>query len=75
MNDPIGEPVFDVATEVDLQHGSAEPATGAADPEQPIAVLWIRDPEQRHGWREYYVKKTTPKPAVRPFGFRKAGAK
>lgn len=75
MNEPIGEPLYDVATTVDIRQGSAEPASGTPDPDKPVAVLWVRDPEQRHGWREYYVKRTAPKPAERPFGFRKAGAK
>lgn len=33
------------------------------------AVLWLPDPEQRHGFREYYVRKVAPKPGGRPFGF------
>lgn len=26
------------------------------------AVLWLPDPEQRHGWREYYVLAPSQKP-------------
>jgi len=25
--------------------------------DQYAAVLWVPDPEQRHGWREYYVRQ------------------
>jgi hypothetical protein len=35
------------------------------------AVLWIPDIEQRHGWRELYVKRPQPKPGTRPVGFRR----
>lgn len=35
----------------------------------PIAVLWVPDPEQRHGFREFYIYPD-PKPS-RPVGFRK----
>lgn len=27
------------------------------------AVLWIPDPEQRHGWREFYVRRDPPRPS------------
>lgn len=38
------------------------------------AVLWVPDPEQRKGYREYYVKKPNgDKPAARPLGFRGKG--
>jgi hypothetical protein len=51
-----------------------------AEPEarQTRAVLWVPDPEQRHGWREYYVKAEAPKPASRAalgFGQRKDGGR
>jgi hypothetical protein len=33
---------------------------------QYAAVLWVPDPEQRRGWREYYVKHGEPsKPGAR----------
>ncbi len=53
-------------------HGVTPP-----DEERPemAAVLWVPDPEQRHGWREFYVTKPgAPSAALRPFGFRKPGA-
>lgn len=39
--------------------------------DQYSAVLWVPDPEQRHGWREYYVRKgnNQPKPGARGMGF------
>lgn len=35
------------------------------------AVLWVPDPEQRHWWREYYIRHADPhsKPNARPIGF------
>jgi hypothetical protein len=32
---------------------------------QYAAVLWVPDPEQRHGWREYYVRHG-PQPKPKP---------
>lgn len=49
--------------------GTAEEQT--LDPDRPAAVLWLPDPEQRHGWREYYVKREGPKPGSRRMGYRK----
>lgn len=51
-------------------------AQGASGPDDDTAnlvgPLWVPDPEQRHGWREYYVR-ASPKPGSerRPMGFRK----
>jgi hypothetical protein len=59
--------------ETTLTLGTGDPAQGN-DSEAPIAVLWVPDPEQRHRWREYYVRKPDKK-EDRPFGFRKPGAK
>lgn len=76
MSDPIGEPAYDIADTIAIQQGSAEPASGAPEPaEQPIAVLWVPDIDAPHKWREYHIRKIAAKPAARPFGFRKAGAK
>jgi len=33
------------------------------------AVLWVPDPEQRHWWREYYIRRSDAKPNARPIGF------
>ena len=34
------------------------------------AVLWVPDPEQRHWWREYYIRSDPhSKPNARPIGF------
>jgi hypothetical protein len=68
---PIGEPVFDVEDTLVIEAGNVEELDST--PDRPIAVLWLPDPEQRHGWREYYVAKhAAPKPG-RPLGFRKPG--
>lgn len=40
----------------DVAVGHAE--AGKDDEDHPAAVLWVPDPEQRHGWREFYVKRT-----------------
>lgn len=66
---PPGEPVYDVSQEVVVQPGKTEEFS--SDEDRPACVLWLPDPEQRHGWREYYVKKTTPKPNSAPMGYRK----
>ena len=36
---------------VDLREDAPSSYDGVA------AVLWVPDPEQRHGWREFYVRK------------------
>ena len=47
--------------------GSVSPL-GVGSTEEESAVLWVPDPEQRHGWREQYVY---PDPeAPRLIGFR-----
>jgi len=33
------------------------------------AVLWVPDPEQRRGWREYYVRKGGQPPKPGGWGF------
>lgn len=50
----------------DLGDTSASPETAA--------ILLVPDPEQRRGWREYYVRHAKPnaKPA-NPMGFRPKG--
>lgn len=44
---------------------------GHGESAAPVAVLWVPDPEQRHGWREAYIYPVEkPRP---PVGFRKPG--
>lgn len=53
---------------VTVGHVETRPEDVSSD--HPAAVLWILDPEQRHGWREFYVKR----PVVtsrRTIGFRR----
>lgn len=62
--DWIDEPTFAGGS------ASVVSALPPAQPDHPAAVLWVPDPEQRHGWREFYVAKApTPKPG-RAVGFR-----
>lgn len=63
---PIGEPLWQPEDTVVIEAGKAEEMD--TDPERPVAVLWVIDPEQRHGWREYYVKRQAPKPGARKMG-------
>jgi hypothetical protein len=63
--EPVDEPP------VKLDPGHVE--TGAPVPppsDIPKAILWIPDPEQRHGWREFCVRPqpSAPKPK-RSMGF------
>lgn len=53
--------------------GSASVATEPEHSELTdiAAVLWVPDIEQRHGWREFYVKRPVSKPGARPVGFRR----
>ncbi len=57
--------------------GSLSDMRGPEDaPRPPLrAVLWLPDPEQRHGWREHYVRaKSDPKAAPdRSLGFHQPG--
>jgi hypothetical protein len=38
------------------------------DPDPPVAILWLFDPEQRHFLREHPVYRAGP--PARPLGFR-----
>lgn len=52
--------------------GSVFALSGPDDTPADIAgKLYVPDPEQRNGWREFYVHKTAPqdKPGARPIGF------
>jgi hypothetical protein len=66
---PPGEPVWVPDNTVTHQEGSIEDV--GTEPERAVAVLWLPDPEQRHGWREYYVKKAASKPCARRMGYRR----
>jgi hypothetical protein len=53
-----------------IGQATAESGDAESDASQWAAVLWVPDPEQRRGWREYYVrKKAAEKPGGR-LGFR-----
>ena len=65
---PPGEPVWIIEQTVATEVGKTE-ADDSTD--YPAAVLWEPDPEQRHGWREFYVKKAAPKPNGKGMGFKK----
>lgn len=67
MSTPPGEPVWTPADTVVFEMGKAE---YEEDDELPVAVLWIPDIEQRHGWREFYVKKRQAKPNGKRMGYR-----
>jgi hypothetical protein len=48
-------------------HSIAEPQD---EDVKPAGRLFVPDPEQRHGWREFYVKPApVEKPGTRPLGF------
>jgi len=53
--------------------GNAHAVLGPDDKKPDVAGrLYVPDPEQRHGWREFYVHKAPEqKPGARPLGFRK----
>lgn len=42
----------------------------SSETKYPSAVLWIPDPEQRHGWREFCVYPSPPKQERKPLGWR-----
>jgi hypothetical protein len=63
---PPGEPVWTPEDTVAHEVGKAE---DVSTDERPAAVLWVPDPEQRHGWREYYVKKMKLKPDKKRMGY------
>lgn len=66
---PIGEPLWNPENTIATEVGAVEQVTEDAD--RPVAVLWVPDIEQRHKWREYYVKRQALKPGARPMGYRK----
>lgn len=49
----------------DLADSSASPPTAA--------ILWLPDPEQRRGYREYYVQADKPNERPEPMGFKPNG--
>ena len=54
--------------------GTTEAIPAPSSTDHPAGVLWVPDPEQRYGWREVYVQKSSAKPD-RPCGFQKPGAR
>lgn len=58
----------------DTVPGHAEMLPGGGPGDKPAGVLWVPDPEQRHGWREFYVDKPGSSPE-RGMGFRKPGSR
>jgi hypothetical protein len=65
----FGEPVYDLEETTPLAYGSGDSDMTPDAPERPAGVLWLPDPEQRHGWREHYVWRPAPPIPTRPFGF------
>lgn len=50
--------------------GTAHAIGEGEDKPDPIGRLYVPDPEQRHGWREYYIRPAPQeKPGRRPIGF------
>ena len=42
---------------------------GGDDPKPGVAsCLWLPDPEQRNGWREFYIYRDVQKPGQRRLG-------
>jgi hypothetical protein len=66
--EPDDEPQSDSPSSDSVGHGEVTEAGAGSSQCRPAAVLWIPDPEQRRGWREYYVYRDEP--ARRPMGFR-----
>jgi hypothetical protein len=69
--EPDDEPRSDPPSLDSVGHGEVTEAgsgSGSTSASRPAAVLWIPDPEQRRGWREYYVYRDEP--ARCPMGFR-----
>lgn len=65
---PIGDPLWTPEDTIAIEVGTVEQVTEETD--RPVCVLWVPDIEQRHGWREYYVKKAAPKPGARKMGYK-----
>lgn len=65
----FGEPVWDVAQDVEMAHGALSSDVSPEEPERPVAHLWLPDPEQRHGWREHYIWCPERPEPRRHFGF------
>jgi len=49
-----------------LGGGHGLPSGEPSDPRKVKAVLWVIDPEMRHGWREVYVVADAKKPRRQP---------
>jgi hypothetical protein len=64
--DDGNEPASELGTG-HVEADEARPATGYYDGVR--AVLWVPDPEQRHGWRELYVHEPAAKKPGGRIGF------
>lgn len=51
-------------------HGSIHDLADSEPVGETAAILWVPDPEQRHGWREYYVRHAKPNAKPRTMGFK-----
>lgn len=51
--------------------GAAHGVSSDGDDGELAGRLLVPDPEQRHGWREVYVRR--PSPQRRPIGFQRPG--
>lgn len=56
-----------------LQQGSVHDLADSTPNGTTAAILLVPDPEQRHGWREYYVTHAKPNERPEPMGFRPNG--
>lgn len=59
-----------------LGMGTVHDLADRDEPNETAAILLVPDPEQRRGWREYYVSKDKPKSKrPRQIGFRTRGTR
>ncbi len=56
-----------------LGHGSVHDLGDSSPPDETAAILVVPDPEQRRGWREYYVYRDKPNAKPEPMGFKPNG--
>lgn len=50
--------------------GSVHDLSDSEESPGTACVLWVPDPEQRHGWREYYVPNEKPQAKPSTMGFK-----
>jgi hypothetical protein len=56
-----------------LQNGSVHDLADSSPESTTAAILLVPDPEQRRGWREYYVRTDKPNERHEPMGFKPNG--